>query len=85
MLVRRKAEAWRKRRLRFLKLEAEIEQDRWAAPSGVKCGEAMLQVFIEGDGHAEAKRLTERQERALIEAVKPSVWNRSRVAAVRLA
>jgi hypothetical protein len=45
----------------------------------------MLQVFIEGDGHAEAKRLTERQERALIEAVKPSVWNRSRVAAVRLA
>ena len=36
----------------------------------------MLQVFIEGDGHAEAKRLIERQERALIEAAKPSVWNR---------
>lgn len=49
----------------FLELEAEIKQDRWAASSGVKCGEAMLQVFIEMNDHAEANRLTKRRERVI--------------------
>ena len=69
---------------RFLELEAEITLDRWAAPCGVKCGEAMLQVFIKTSDHAEVKRLTAWKERVVIEAVKLSLWKDYHVAAVRL-
>ena len=44
----------------------------------------MLQVFIRTSDHVEVKRLTEWKERVVIEAVELSVWNDSRVAAVRL-
>jgi len=44
----------------------------------------MLQVFIGVSDHAEAKRLTEWKERAMIEGAELSLRNNPRVAAVRL-